>query len=38
MIGFRGLNFLWDDGGGWVGLMVVARWVWIDLKMKILFE
>ena len=35
-------DFLWGDGGGWVGwwvgLMVVARWVWIDLKMKILFE
>ena len=27
------------DGGGWVGgLMVVAGWVWIDLKMNILFE
>ena len=29
----------WVDNGGWVsGLMVVAGWVWIDLKINILFE
>ena len=29
----------WVDNGGWVsGLMVVVGWVWIDLKMNILFE